>query len=76
MVEHSRGRVPDSARETHIRLCYNYGIITDGSNIDEAPAPKTDPHVCNQLYEDVQDFDKDLADLVATCQRHTRCSAA
>ena len=45
-------------------------------NIDEAPAPKTDPHVCNQLYEDVQDFDKDLADLAATCQHHTRCSAA
>ena len=54
----------------------NPAVLPDGSNIDEAPAPKTDPHVCNQLYEDVQDFDKDLADLVATCQRHTRCSAA
>ena len=54
----------------------NPAVLPDGSNIDEAPAPKIDPHVCNQLYEDVQDFDKDLADLVATCQRHTRCSAA
>ena len=54
----------------------NPAVLPDGSNIDEAPAPKTDPHVCNQLYEDVQDFDKDLAALVATCQRHTRCSAA
>ena len=28
------------------------------------------------MYGDIQDFDEDLADLVATCQRHTRCSAA
>ena len=54
----------------------NPAILPDGSNIDNAPAPKTDPHVCNQVYGDIQDLDKDLADLVATCQRHTRCSAA
>ena len=24
----------------------------------------------------VEDFDQDLADLIATCQRHTRCSAS
>lgn len=45
-------------------------------NIDDAPHPKTDPHICNKVYGDIQDFDEDLADLVATCQRHTRCSAA
>ena len=28
------------------------------------------------MYGEIQDFDTDLADLVATCQRHTRCSAA
>ena len=54
----------------------NPAVLQDESNIDEAPAPKSDPHVCNELYEDVQDFDKDLADQVATCQRHTQCSAA
>ena len=27
-------------------------------------------------YDRVRDFNQDLADLVATCQRHTRCSAA
>ena len=28
------------------------------------------------MYQDVEDFGQDLADLIATCQRHTRCSAA
>ena len=42
----------------------------------DAPTPKVDPHICNKVYGDVQDLDEDLADLVATCQRHTRCSAA
>ena len=54
----------------------NPAILPDGSNLDDAPSPKTDPHVCNQVYGNIQDLDKDLADLVATCQSHTRCSAA
>ena len=28
------------------------------------------------MYGDIQDFDQDLTDLIATCQRHTRCSVA
>ena len=55
---------------------YNPAVLPDGSNVDDAPSPKTDPHVCNLVYGDIQDLDKDLVDLVATCQRHTRCSAA
>ena len=54
----------------------NPAVLPDGSNVDDAPPPQTDPHVCNQLYTEVEDYDRDLADLVATCQRHTRCSAA
>ena len=54
----------------------NPAVLPDGSNVSDAPAPKTDPHVCNQAYTEVEDYDKDLADLVATCQRHTRCSAS
>ena len=54
----------------------NPAVLPDGSNIADAPPPKIDPHICNKVYGDVQDFDEDLADLVATCQRHTRCSAA
>ena len=54
----------------------NPAVLPDGSNIDNAPLPKTDPHICNKMYGDVEDFEQDLADLVATCQRHTRCSAA
>ena len=54
----------------------NPAVLPDGSNVDDAPTPKTDPHVCNQAYTEVVDYDQDLADLVATCQRHTRCSAA
>ena len=55
---------------------FNPAVLPDGSNLDDAPRPKTDPHVCNIPYTDVTDFDQDLADLVAIFQRHTRCSAA
>ena len=44
--------------------------IPDGSNVDYAPGPKTDPQICN-LYTEVEDFDQDLCDLVAMCHRHT-----
>ena len=54
----------------------NPAVLHDSSNVDEAPTPKTDPHICRQVYGDIHDLDQDLADLVATCQRHTRCSAA
>ena len=72
----------DTAKENFI--CYvdkiistvNPAVLPDGSNVDDAPAPKTHPHICNQPYADIEDFDQDLVDLVATCQRHTRCSAA
>ena len=54
----------------------NPAVLPNGSNVDEAPPPKTNPHICNLPYSEVEDFDQDLADLIATCQRHTRCSAA
>ena len=54
----------------------NPAVQLDGSNIDDAPLPKTNPHICNKAYADVVNLDEDLSDLVATCQRHTRCSAA
>ena len=54
----------------------NPAVLPDGSNLDDAPSPKTNPHICNLPYAEVEDFNQDLADLIATCQRHTRCSAA
>ena len=54
----------------------NPGILPDGSNIDDEPTAKTDPHICNKPYSEVTDFKQDLIDLVATCQRHSRCSTA
>jgi hypothetical protein len=54
----------------------NPAVLPDGSNVSDAPPPKTNPHICNKPYSEVEDFDQDLADLIATCQRHTRCSAA
>ena len=54
----------------------NPAVLPDGSDIADAPAPKFDSHICNKAYGDVQDLDQDLADLVATCQRHTCCSAS
>ena len=55
----------------------NTAIATDRSNEEwDAPKPKTNPHVCNRSYAEVADYQMDLIDLIATCQRHTRCSAA
>ena len=74
--------VPDAVKEEITKHAdslvstINPAVLPDRSNIDIAPAPKTDPHICNKMYQDVEDFDQDLADLIATCQRHTRCSAA
>ena len=54
----------------------NPAIATDGSNAESAPPPKTNHHVCNKPYAEVEDFNLDLVDLIATYQRHTQCSAA
>lgn len=54
----------------------NPAVLPDESNISEVPLAQVDPHICNKAYKDVADFDDDLAQLVATCQRHTRCSPA
>lgn len=61
--------------DTLVSTC-NPAVLPDGSNIDDAPTAQTNPHVCNQVYTTIQDFDQDIQHLVATCQRHTRCSTA
>ena len=60
----------------------NPAVLPDGSNIADAPAPKTDPHICHQAYADIDDLDQDLTDLVARppasathdAQLHTVCT--
>ena len=54
----------------------NPAVLPDGSNVDDAPAAKTHPHVCNRAYTEVTNLTQDLTELVATCQCHTRCSEA
>jgi len=54
----------------------NPGISPDGSDSENAQFPQTKPRVCNKPYPEVQDFNLDLVELIATCQRHTRCSTA
>ena len=54
----------------------NPAVLPDGSNVADAALPKTSPHICTKPYSEVIDFHEDLSDLIATCQRHTRCSAA
>ena len=54
----------------------NPAISLDGSNSDNAPVPQTKPHVCNKPYSEVEDIKMDVIELIATCQRHTRCSPA
>ena len=54
----------------------NPAVLDDGSNISNAPPPQINPHICNKPYSSVEDHQQDLNGLIATCQRHTRCSAA
>ena len=54
----------------------NPAISMDRSNAENAPLPQTKPHVCNKPYSEVEDIKMDLIELIATCQRHTRCSPA
>ena len=61
---------PSTLAEDEHPSTTNSAVQPDGSNVDEAPSPKTNPHIC---YSEVVNFDQDLADLIATCQRHIRC---
>lgn len=55
----------------------NPGIPAAGSDVENVvPKSKTNPHVCNRSYGEITDIGEDLVDLVATCQRHTRCSTS
>ena len=53
----------------------NPAVLHDGSNICDAPLPKIDPHICNKKFSDIESYSL-TDDLIATCQRHTRCSTA
>ena len=49
-------------------------VLPDGTNADTATPPRTNPYICNQSYSEITDFSQNLADLIAACQHHTRCS--
>lgn len=51
----------------------NPAILEDGSNESYALLTQTDPHVCNKPFDDVDDHELDLRQLIVMCQRHTRC---
>ena len=79
-VENLLSSSPESTKEKIIEYAdkiistINPAVLPDGSNISDAPPAKVDPHICNKPYSQVTDFEEDLIDLIATCQRHTRCS--
>ena len=54
----------------------NPAVAPDDSNVQSAPQPVIQPYICNMLYLDLADRSEDLSQLIATCQRHTRCSEA
>ena len=54
----------------------NPAIKLNGSNADSAPSAKINPHISNKSYNEITDFNQDLIDLIATCQRHTNCSTS
>ena len=74
--------VPEVDRQKAIRFIdslvstTNPAVLPDGSNFRDAPFPQTCPHVCNRAFADVGDYALDLQELIATCQRHTKCSTA
>ena len=72
LVESTKEKIIEYADK--IISTFNPAVLPDGSNVDEAPPAKVDPHICNKSYSQVTDFEEDLTDLIATCQRHTRCS--
>ena len=51
-------------------------VAPNGSDVDNAPLPVIQLHICNKLYLDVGDRHEDLSQRIATCRRHTRCSEA
>ena len=54
----------------------NPAVLPDGSNLESVPLPLINPHVCSRLYTQIEDYQQDLVDLIATCQRHTKCSTS
>lgn len=44
--------------------------------MSNAPPPNVNPHICNKPYLQIPNHHQDLNDLIASCQRHTRCSPA
>lgn len=54
----------------------NPTVLSDVSDLNSAPPPKVNPHICSLPYLEVEDRQQDLIDLVATCQRHTWCSTS
>ena len=54
----------------------NPAVLPDGSNLESAPLPMINPHVCSRLYTQVEDYQQDFVELIATCQRHTKCSTS
>ena len=54
----------------------NPAVLPDGSNLQSAPLPMINPNVCARVYSQIEDYRYDLAELIATCQRHTKCSTS
>ena len=73
----------DSARADHEAqevydfadaLVSTWNPVMDENGIGELPQTQT--HPCHRRYRDVEDEDRDYAELIATVERHTRCSPA
>ena len=45
----------------------NPAVLPDESNAEEASPPKTNPHIYNLPYSEVEEFDQNPSDLIATC---------
>ena len=60
----------DTTKEELIRYVDNIvttlnpAIPPDGSNADDAPKPKTNPHICNKPYDRIEDFNQDWQHLM------------
>uniref|UniRef100_A0A1X7VPM3 Helitron helicase-like domain-containing protein n=1 Tax=Amphimedon queenslandica TaxID=400682 RepID=A0A1X7VPM3_AMPQE len=74
LVESTKEKIIEYADK--IMSTINPAVLPDGSNVSDAPPAKVDSHICIKSYSKVTDFEEDMNDLTATCQRHTRCSGS
>ena len=62
-----------AAKEALIQYVRGQGVQHHQPMPECEPSSPSQDNICNLSYSELEDFDQDLVDLIANCQRHTRC---